>query len=170
MTVCVLHYVLSLTPLGTIMPEPALVLAAEVLDDVESCINSTISNGRKIRDTLSEHSNNGPWNTDWEVEAAVEALHVFGSRWTIEILATLYIAGPRRFNQLKTLLAGISSRTLSDKLRFLVEEGLVIRQVDDGPPVRVTYILSEHGITCGRLLSPLVAHLKIHLGSIIASK
>ena len=96
----------------------------------------------------------------------MEALHVFGSRWTIEILSTLYIAGPRRFNQLKTLLAGISSRTLSDKLRFLVEEGLVIHQVDDGPPVRVDYILSEHGITCGRLLSPLVAHLKIRSGSI----
>ena len=100
------------------------------------------------------------------MEAAVEALHVFGSRWTIEILSTLYIAGPRRFNQLKTLLAGISSRTLSDKLRFLVNEGLVIRQVDDGPPVRVDYILSEHGITCGRLLSPLVAHLKIRSGSV----
>ena len=101
-----------------------------------------------------------------KLKAAVEALHVFGSRWTIEILSTLYIAGPRRFNQLKTLLSGISSRTLSDKLRFLVQEELVIRQVDDGPPVRVDYILSEHGITCGRLLSPLVAHLKIRNGSI----
>ena len=64
------------------------------------------------------------------------------------------------------LLSGISSRTLSDKLRFLVEENLVIRQVDDGPPVRVDYILSEHGVTCGRLLSPLVAHLKICNGSL----
>ena len=115
---------------------------------------------------LANNSKGGPWNTEWEVEAAVEALHVFGSRWTIEILSTLYITGPRRFNQLKVLLAGISSRTLSDKLRFLVEEELVIRQVNEGPPVRVNYILSEHGITCGRLLSPLVAHLKIRSGSI----
>tara|TARA_B100000287_G_C20444446_1_gene706939 strand:- start:161 stop:619 length:459 start_codon:yes stop_codon:yes gene_type:complete len=150
------------------MPEPPLKLPADVLGNVESLIEDTIDNGRQIRDSLAAHSNRGPWNTDWEVEAAVEALHVFGSRWTIEILAALYIAGPRRFNQLKVLLSGISSRTLSDKLRFLTDEKLVIRQVDNGPPVKVAYVLSEHGITCGRLLSPLVAHLKITNGSVLA--
>ena len=136
------------------------------MNEIEQGVENTIANGKKIRDILADNSKGGPWNTQWEVEAAVEALHVFGSRWTIEILSTLYITGPRRFNQLKTLLAGISSRTLSDKLRFLVEEELVIRQVNDGPPVRVDYILSEHGINCGRLLSPLVAHLKIRNGSV----
>jgi|TARA_X000001036_G_scaffold252469_1_gene234961 DNA-binding HxlR family transcriptional regulator len=148
------------------MPEPPLTLPKPVLEDVEAHVSETIANGTHIRNVLAKHSSTGPWNTEWEVEAAVEALHVFGSRWTIEILSTLYIAGPRRFNQLKNLLSGISSRTLSDKLRFLVEENLVIRQVDDGPPVRVDYILSEHGVTCGRLLSPLVAHLKIYTGSL----
>ena len=166
MIVLDLHYVLSEIPFRRFMPEPPLTLPPSVLADLESHVSDTISNGKHIRDVLASNSRGGPWNTEWEVEAAVEALHVFGSRWTIEILSTLYIAGPRRFNQLKTLLAGISSRTLSDKLRFLVNEGLVIRQVDDGPPVRVEYILSEHGITCGRLLSPLVAHLKIRSGSV----
>ena len=148
------------------MPEPPLSLPDNVLNEIVSRVENTVSNGKHIRDVLASNSKGGPYNTEWEVEAAVEALHVFGSRWTIEILSTLYIAGPRRFNQLKTLLSVISSRTLSDKLRFLVDEELVIRQVDDGPPVRVEYILSEHGITCGRLLSPLVAHLKIRNGSI----
>ena len=166
MIVLDLHYVLSEIPFRRFMPEPPLTLPSSVLADLESHVSDTISNGKHIRDVLASNSRGGPWNTEWEVEAAVEALHVFGSRCTIEILSTLYIAGPRRFNQLKTLLAGISSRTLSDKLRFLVNEGLVIRQVDDGPPVRVEYILSEHGITCGRLLSPLVAHLKIRSGSV----
>ena len=140
------------------MPEPPLKLPKSALDSVETNIATTIAKGKEIRDLLADNSKQGPWDTTWEVEAAVEALHVFGSRWTIEILSTLYIAGPRRFNQLKSLLTGISSRTLSDKLRFLVDEELVIRQVD--------YILSEHGVTCGRLLSPLVAHLKIRSGSV----
>ena len=161
-----LHYVLFRTPLTGYMPEPPLTLPDAILEEVETRIEDTISNGAHIRKILAKHSSSGPWNTEWEVEAAVEALHVFGSRWTIEILSTLYIAGPRRFNQLKNLLSGISSRTLSDKLRFLVEENLVIRQVDDGPPIRVEYILSEHGVTCGRLLSPLVAHLKICNGTL----
>jgi len=38
--------------------------------------------------------------------------------------------------------------------------------VNDGPPVKVSYELSQHGTTCGRLLSPLVAHLKITAGSV----
>tara|TARA_B100000941_G_scaffold259876_1_gene211072 strand:- start:1704 stop:2162 length:459 start_codon:yes stop_codon:yes gene_type:complete len=148
------------------MPDPPLRISSSDLEDIEARIDSTISQGSEIRKVLEKNSKSGPYDTKWEVDAAVESLHVFGKRWTIEILSTLYITGPRRFNQLKTLLTGISSRTLSDKLRFLVEEGLVIRQVDDGPPVRVEYILSDHGKACGRLLSPLVAHLKIRNGSV----
>jgi len=141
-------------------------LPREDFEAVENGIEQTISEGASIRQRLGKFANQGPYNAEWEVEAAVEALHVFGSRWTIEILATLYITGPRRFNEMKTMLSGISSRTLSDKLRFLAEEGLVLRTVNDGPPVKVSYELSLHGTTCGRLLSPLVAHLKITAGSV----
>jgi DNA-binding HxlR family transcriptional regulator len=151
------------------MPEPALFIPKDSYEAIQNHIETTIKSGSNIRDILGNHSNRGLWDTTWEVQAAVEALHVFGSRWTIEILSTLYIAGPRRFNQMKGMLTGISSRTLSDKLRFLVEEGLVVREVEDGPPIRVSYILSEHGRTCGRLLSPLVAHLKIRNNSVLSN-
>lgn len=141
-------------------------LPNEDFEAVQQGIDQTITEGTRIRQRLAQHSNQGPYNAEWEVEAAVEALHVFASRWTIEILATLYITGPRRFNEMKNMLNGISSRTLSDKLRFLTDEGLVNRVVTDGPPVKVSYELSSHGMTCGRLLSPLVAHLKIRAGSV----
>ena len=157
---------MSLSP---IMPEPPLRIPNEVIEDLETHIQATIAHGGHIRELLASHSNTGPWDADWEVKAAVEALHVFGTRWTTEILACLYIAGSKRFNQLKTLLSGISSRTLSDKLRFLVSEGLILREVEDGPPIKVQYILSSHGRTCGRLLSPLVAHLKMHNNSVVSN-
>ena len=150
------------------MPDPIQRISRESYSFLEDNIESTIAIGKSIRDTLAPYSNQVPYDTNCEVQAAVEALHVFGSRWTIEILSTLYIAGPRRFNEMKNLLEGISSRTLSDKLRYLADEGLVHRQVTEGPPIRVSYLLTEHGRTCGRLLSPLVAHLKIHLGTVIA--
>ena len=143
-------------------------ISSEKFSAIENGISSTIEHGKTIRSLLAQHSNQGPYNAEWEVEAAVEALHVFASRWTIEILATLYITGPRRFNEMKNMLSGISSRTLSDKLRFLTEEGLVLRLVTDGPPVKVNYELSAHGMTCGRLLSPLVAHLKMVAGSVVS--
>jgi len=148
------------------MPQPAMKIPKDSLTDIETHISATIANGGHIRNILAEFSGKHPWDEKWEVRAAVEALHVFGSRWTIEILAALYITGGKRFNQLKHLLEGISSRTLSDKLRFLADENLVARTVVDGPPIKVEYNLTYHGKTCGRLLSPLVAHLKMQTGSI----
>lgn len=146
-----------------------MILPPTELRTISDKISETIQTGGHIRTLLSDHSTQGPFDIAWEVDAAVEALDVFGSRWTIEILSTLYIAGDRRFNEMKHLLKGISSRTLSDKLRYLVDEDLVVRSVSEGPPIRVTYRLSEHGKTCGKLLSPLVAFMKIHKGSIIGA-
>ena len=151
------------------MPILPLKVTREDYNSVRASIESAITIGGEIRNILGSQSELNPTNDlHNEVYRASEALSVFGSRWTIEILSALYISGPRRFNQMKHLLEGISSRTLSDKLRYLVDEGLVSRQVSDGPPIRVTYLLTEHGRTCGRLLSPLVAHLKIHLGTVMA--
>jgi DNA-binding HxlR family transcriptional regulator len=148
------------------MPNPPRDLTKDAMADVRSRIASTVEHGASIRRVLAEQTGSTDAAVTWEVQAAVEALDVFGSRWTIEILSALYIAGPTRFNNMKSLLDGISSRTLSDKLTLLTERELVIRKVDAGPPERVTYVLSEHGKTCGKLLSPLVAHLKIRSGAL----
>jgi len=68
------------------------------------------------------------------------------------------------------LLNGISSRTLSDKLRLLVEEGYVERQVIDGPPLRTIYAATEHGMKVSRMFGTLVAYLKIELGMVKREK
>ncbi len=147
------------------MPEPPMILRPEDMLEIESSIVTTEGMGARVRQIFGEY-HGGDHNLAWEVEASVEALDVFTSRWTIEILATLYIAGERRFNELRKLLTGISSRTLSDKLKACTENGLLDRIVVDGPPVRVTYRLTDHGLRAGRLLGPLVAYMKIKRGSI----
>lgn len=147
------------------MPEPPMILSPDSLKEIESCVVTSEGMGARIRQIFAENPSEAH-DIAWEVEAAVEALEVFTSRWTIEILATLYIAGDRRFNELRNLLTGISSRTLSDKLRKCTENGLIDRIVTEGPPVRVTYRLTEHGKRAGRLLGSLVAYMKLHLGSV----
>ena len=81
------------------MTEPPLKIESKDINKIESIIASTIDAGTEIRSILSKSSGRYPWDETWEVSAAVEALHVFASRWTIEILSALYITGPKRFNE-----------------------------------------------------------------------
>ena len=141
-------------------------VSPEDFKKLELSINDVKENGSEIR-SIFENYYDEEIDIDWEVDAAVEAFSILSSRWTIEILATLYIIGESRFNQLRTLLRGISSRTLSDKLTKCTENGLVERLVEDGPPIRVKYRLTDHGRNAGKLLSPLVAYMKIKHGRVL---
>ena len=141
-------------------------VSPEDFKKLELSINDVKENGSEIR-SIFENYYDEEIDIDWEVDAAVEAFSILSSRWTIEILATLYIIGESRFNQLRTLLRGISSRSLSDKLTKCTENGLVERLVEDGPPIRVKYRLTDHGRNAGKLLSPLVAYMKIKHGRVM---
>tara|TARA_B100000029_G_scaffold255188_1_gene251931 strand:- start:28 stop:471 length:444 start_codon:yes stop_codon:yes gene_type:complete len=143
-----------------------MAVSDEDFKKVEAAINDVRDEGKTIRSVFEGYYDE-EIDINWEVDAAVDAFSIFSSRWTIEILATLYIAGERRFNEMRKLLRGISSRTLSDKLTKCTETGLVERIVEDGPPIRVTYRLTEHGRDAGRLLGPLVAYMKIKQGRVI---
>jgi len=143
-----------------------MAVSDEDFKKVEKAINDVREEGKTIRSVFEGYYDE-EIDINWEVDAAVDAFSIFSSRWTIEILATLYIAGERRFNEMRKLLRGISSRTLSDKLTKCTETGLVERIVEDGPPIRVTYRLTEHGRDAGRLLGPLVAYMKIKQGRVI---
>ena len=77
-------------------------------------------------------------------DAALERAFVFlGKRWNGVLLGTL-IQGPAGFADLKRAL-GISDSMLSDRLSELTRAGLVERTVDAGPPVSVSYALTDSG-------------------------
>ncbi|MHB8584958.1 MAG: winged helix-turn-helix transcriptional regulator [Thermoplasmatota archaeon] len=80
--------------------------------------------------------------------------------WSMEILYLIGVLGRARFSELHGLL-GLSTRTLSDKLKTLKEEGLVERQVFDEQPVRIEYFLTAHGRETVVLAGPLFAHLNL---------
>ncbi|MCA1819711.1 MAG: winged helix-turn-helix transcriptional regulator [Halobacteriales archaeon] len=80
--------------------------------------------------------------------------------WSMEILMLTGVFGAVRFHQLEETL-GMSSRTLSNKLRALTTAGLLERTVDPGPPLRTSYALSRHGRATAAAASPLLAHLNL---------
>ncbi len=55
------------------------------------------------------------------------------------------LARPRCFNEFLAAVPGLSDRLLTERLRELESEGLVRRTVISGPPVRVSYELTESG-------------------------
>jgi DNA-binding HxlR family transcriptional regulator len=80
--------------------------------------------------------------------------------WMIEILYVLAIKRRARFGELQQLL-GLSSRTLSDKLKVLRQEGFVDRQVFDESPVRIEYFLTKHGSKTAAFVTPLTSYLNM---------
>ena len=76
--------------------------------------------------------------------AVTLAFSVLGKRWNGMIVATLG-GGAASFAALRRAVDGISDTVLSDRLAELAQAGLVVRSVDAGPPVSVSYELSESG-------------------------
>ncbi|HEY6806649.1 MAG TPA: helix-turn-helix domain-containing protein [Pyrinomonadaceae bacterium] len=72
------------------------------------------------------------------------AVELIGRRWSGAIISTM-ITQPRCFNEFLTAVPGLSDRLLTERLRELEGEGLVRRTVIAGPPVRVSYELTESG-------------------------
>ncbi|GJF33674.1 HxlR family transcriptional regulator [Kitasatospora sp. NE20-6] len=77
------------------------------------------------------------------------------SRWTTPILWTLNMHGRQRFVELQRRVATITPKVLTQRLRQLERDGMVLRTYHPEVPPRVEYEISE----LGRSLAPLFAHL-----------
>jgi DNA-binding HxlR family transcriptional regulator len=77
------------------------------------------------------------------------------SRWTTPILWALHEHGRQRFVELERRIATITPKVLTQRLRQLERDGLVVRTYYPEVPPRVEYEISE----LGRSLAPLFAAL-----------
>jgi DNA-binding HxlR family transcriptional regulator len=76
--------------------------------------------------------------------AVAASAEIIGAKWTALLVHDLS-EGPRRFSELEHSCVGISPRTLSERLRALEDEELVIRRSYAESPPRVEYQLTEKG-------------------------
>ena len=77
------------------------------------------------------------------------ALDRIGDRWTLLILRDLH-AGPARFSELESGLAGIATNLLTDRLQQLMADGLVVKRA--GEHGVTLYELTELGASTDELL------------------
>lgn len=85
--------------------------------------------------------------------AVREVLNRVGDKWSV-LIVSLLGEQPRRFNELRRMIQGISQRMLTLTLRGLERDGLVSRTVFPTIPPRVDYALTPLGRT---LLAPVQA-------------
>ena len=73
------------------------------------------------------------------------AVELIGKRWSGAILLVL-LEGPARFSEIKECVPDLSDRLLSERLKELEAEGIVVRRVIAGSPVRTEYALTDKGM------------------------
>lgn len=89
-------------------------------------------------------------------EASVQAMKRIGGRWKILIVRYLLQSKEAGFNELERVLDGVSAKMLSQQLRELQDDGIVLRhELVSEPPKVVRYELTS----LGRSLEPVVDEL-----------
>jgi DNA-binding HxlR family transcriptional regulator len=80
-----------------------------------------------------------------EIECSIEkALSVIGGKWSFLVLRELF-EGTKRFGELQKAITNVSPKALTDTLRHLESNGVLIRTVYATVPVTVEYTLTEKG-------------------------
>lgn len=83
-------------------------------------------------------------------------VQLIGSKWKLLIMRNL-LARSWRFNELQKNLEGISQKVLTDSLRSMERDGIVIRTVYPEVPPRVEYSLSE----LGESMRPIISSMEV---------
>jgi DNA-binding HxlR family transcriptional regulator len=81
---------------------------------------------------------------------------LIGNKWKLLIIRNL-LNGKARFGDLKDGIDGISKKVLTDNLKSMVDDGIIIRTAYNEIPPRVEYELSD----LGNSLRPIIDSMKI---------
>ncbi|TDR84527.1 winged helix-turn-helix transcriptional regulator [Enterovirga rhinocerotis] len=92
-----------------------------------------------------------------------------GDKWAVLVLGLL--AGePRRFNQLRREIEGVSQKMLSQTLKSLERDGLVSRKAFATVPVTVEYSITPLGLTLAATVDALRGWAESHIDEVLAAQ
>jgi DNA-binding HxlR family transcriptional regulator len=112
-----------------------------------------------------------------------QLLDRISDKWVALILAALGSDGPNRpgddrvgqarsmrYSELSRRLAGVSQKMLTQTLRALERDGLVIRSVTPTVPVTVTYELTDLGLSLHEVMHRVKDWAEAHMGEVLACR
>ena len=94
----------------------------------------------------------------------------FSDKWSLLILYMLDSNGVLRFNALRKLIPDISQKMLTNSLRTLEEDGMVVRTVYAEVPPRVEYQLTDRARTLLPHVYSLIDWAKENMGDILKDR
>jgi DNA-binding HxlR family transcriptional regulator len=83
--------------------------------------------------------------------AVRDALQIIGGKWKNRILYVIVQNGHIRFNELRRKLPEISQKMLTQQLRELERDGIILREAYQEVPLRVEYSMTSIGESIGLL-------------------
>ncbi|WP_425414765.1 winged helix-turn-helix transcriptional regulator [Peribacillus kribbensis] len=83
-----------------------------------------------------------------------KSFELLGKRWTGLIIYVL-LSGPKRFSEINSIIPDLSKRVLTERMKELEENGIVLRHVLPERPVRTEYLLTKKGTELGKILGPI---------------
>lgn len=108
---------------------------------------------------------------DPKVEALVnEVIGRIADKWTMLVLEVLTEHGELRFTRVADLVGGISQKMLTQTLRQMERDGLVVRTVHPVIPPRVEYRLTDLGFTLAEAFCGVWVWAETNLGHIEAAR
>jgi DNA-binding HxlR family transcriptional regulator len=85
---------------------------------------------------------------DGKLKCSIEyTLQKIGGKWKTVVLWHLAVDGTLRYNELRSLLPGVTHKVLSQQLKELEEEGFINRKSYNTVPPKVEYTLTAFGAT-----------------------
>ncbi|MFZ0417641.1 MAG: helix-turn-helix domain-containing protein [Candidatus Sulfotelmatobacter sp.] len=93
------------------------------------------------------------------LNASVEML---GDRWSLLIVRDMMLRGFRSYKEFMECYEGIATNILADRLRKLVDYGIITTEPDPGDKRKVTYLLTEKGIDLAPVLTEMVLWAAAH--------
>lgn len=111
--------------------------------------------------------------TEWDVYQQKCPTRMVMSRiadkWVLLALGMIE-QGPKRFNQLRRDIEGISQKSLTETLRTLERDGLVRREVVTKSPMAVEYSITPLGRTLAQAAEAVRAWSETHIEEVLAAQ
>lgn len=140
------------------MPVDCPALAGPALQKYRTCVSAASDYGEAVAAFLRQRT--PAESAAWLRTSLVAGRDVFRP-WNMEIVFYVAVRGTARFNEIHKEL-GLSTRTLSNKLRGLVKAGLLERVVHaEATPVRIDYRMTRHGAGVAALMTPVFTRLNV---------